>query len=77
MLTGDGDSPAASRPLPHNWRSGLVALGLFCLVAGLFLAAGFKDTLFPKVLAIGGIVFLAVGIVVSAVASRRHAASAD
>jgi hypothetical protein len=75
MLSGDNDLPATSRPAPHNWRSGTVALGLFCLVAGLFLAAGFKDAIVPKVLAIGGIVFLVVGGIASAVASRRQASN--
>jgi protein-S-isoprenylcysteine O-methyltransferase Ste14 len=53
----------------------VVCLGLFCLVAGLFLAAGFKESLLPRVVAIGGVVFLVVGGVASAIASRRLAAS--
>lgn len=73
METNGTGPPTTPPPAPHNWRSGMVALGLFCLVAGLFLAAGFKDAVFPKVLAIGGIVFLVVGGIASAVASRRQA----
>jgi len=75
MATGGSDSPTAAPPAPHTWRSGVVCLGLFCLVAGLFLAAGFKESLLPRVVAIGGVVFLVVGGVASAIASRRLAAS--
>ena len=74
MATNGSDSPAAPAA-PHNWRSVTVGLGLFCLVAGLFLAAAFKEALLPKVVAIGGVVFLVVGGVASAIASRRRAPS--
>jgi hypothetical protein len=75
MATSGSDIPTAPPPAPHTWRSGTVMLGLFCLVAGLFLAAGFKEAIWPKAVAIGGIVFLAVGSVASAIASRRRASS--
>jgi hypothetical protein len=71
MVTGGSDSPVAS-PTPHTWRSVAVGLGLFCLMAGLFLAAGFKEAFFPKVVAIGGMVILVVGGVASAITSRRR-----
>ena len=76
MATNGSDSPAAP-PAPHTWRSVTVGLGLFCLVAGLFLAAAFKEALLPKVVAIGGVVFLVVGGVASAITSRRRASSGD
>jgi hypothetical protein len=55
----------------------MVGLGLFCLVAGLFLAAGFKESLVPKVVAISGIALLVVGGVASAITSRRPAGSGN
>ncbi len=70
-----GSDPAAARSAPRGWWSVVVGRGLFCLIAGLFLAAGFKAAAFPKVVAIGGIVALVVGGVASAVASRRHASN--
>jgi len=76
MVTRDSDSPAAP-PAPHTWRSVVVGLGLFCLIAGLFLAAGFKEAFFPKVVAIGGMVILIVGGVASAITSGRQASSGD
>jgi len=76
MVTSGSDSPTAP-PAPHTWRSVAVGLGLFCLIAGLFLAAGFKGALFPKVVAIGGVVILVVGGVASAITSRRQASSGD
>ena len=75
METSGSDFPAAPPPAPHTWRSGVVCLGLFCLVAGLFLAAGFKESLLPRVVAIAGIVLLVVGSIASAIASRRRAPS--
>lgn len=73
MATNGSDLPAAPPPAPHTWRSGVVCLGLFCLVAGLFLAAGFKESLLPRAMAIAGIVFLIVGGFASAIESRRSA----
>jgi hypothetical protein len=70
------DSPAVLPP-PHTWRSVAVGLRLFCPIAGLFLAAGFKEAYFPKAVAIGGIAILVVGGVDSAIASRRRASSGD
>ncbi len=74
MVTSGSDS-AAARSAPRGWRNVVIGLGLFCLIAGLFLAAGFKEAAFPKVVAIGGMVVLVVGGIASAVASWRHASS--
>jgi hypothetical protein len=76
MVTSGSDSQTVP-PAPHTWRSVAVGLGLFCLIAGLFLAAGFKEAFFPKVVAIGGVVLLGVGGVASAIASRSRASSGD
>lgn len=76
MPTRSSDPPAVSSA-PHTWRSLMVGLGLFCLVAGLFLAAGFKESLVPKVVAISGIALLVVGGVASAITSRRPAGSGN
>jgi hypothetical protein len=76
MVTNGSDSPAAP-PAPHTWRSVAVGLGLFCLIAGLFLAAGFKEAFFPKVVAIGGMATLVVGGIASAITSRRRVSSGD
>jgi len=77
MVTSGSDFPATPPTAPHNWRSVTVGLGLFCLVAGLFLAAAFKEALLPKVVAIGGVVFLVVGGVASAITSRSRASNGD
>jgi hypothetical protein len=76
MVTSGSDSPVAP-PAPLTWRSVAVGLGLFCLIAGLFLAAGFKGALWPRVVAIGGIAILVVGGIASAITSRRHASNGD
>jgi hypothetical protein len=75
-MSGMDKTPPAS-PQPHSWRSGIVGLGLFCVIGGLFLAAGFKEALWPKVVAIGGIAILVVGLVANAVVSRVRPASGD
>lgn len=75
-MSGMHETPPAS-PQPHSWRSGIVSLGLFCVIGGLFLAAGFKEALWPKVVAIGGIAILVVGLVANAVVSRVRPASGD
>ena len=77
MVTSGRDVPTVPPAAPHTWRSGTVMLGLFCLVAGLFLAAGFKEAFWPKAVAIAGVVFLVVGGVASAINSRRRASSGD
>lgn len=76
MVNSGRNSPAAP-PQPHTWRSGIVGLGLFFVIGGLFLAAGFKEALWPKAVAIGGIVILLVGLIANAVASRIRPASGD
>ena len=54
-----------------------VALGLFCVIGGLFLAAGFKDALWPKVVGGGGVVILVVGLVANAMMSHRRSVSGN
>jgi ABC-type Mn2+/Zn2+ transport system permease subunit len=54
-----------------------VGLGLFCVIGGLFLSAGLKEALWPKSVAIGGIVILVVGLVANAILSRARPASGD
>ena len=76
-MANSGSTPPALHSQPHTWRSGVVGLGLFCVVGGLFLAAGFKEALWPKAMAIGGIVILVVGLVANAVVSRVRPASGD
>jgi len=71
MVTPGSDPPAPASP-PHTWRSMAVGLGLFCVIGGLFLAAGFKDALWPKVVGGGGVVILVVGLVANAMMSRRR-----
>lgn len=51
-----------------------MGLGLFCVIGGLFPAAGFKDALWPKVVGGGGVVILVVGLVANAMMSRRRSA---
>jgi len=55
----------------------VVGLGLICVVGGLFLSAGFKEALWPKAVAIGGIVMLVVGLVANAILSRARPASGN
>jgi hypothetical protein len=74
MMTPTSDSPTTPQA-PHTWRSMVVGLGLFCVIGGLFLSAGFKEVLWPKAVAIGGIVLLVVGLVANAILSRARPAS--
>ncbi len=65
-------------PLPaQNWRTLAVGLGLFCAIGGLFLAAGFKQATWPKVIAVGGFITMVVGLIVNAVLSRARPSSGD
>jgi hypothetical protein len=54
-----------------------VGIGLFCVIGGLFLAAGFQEALWPKVMAVGGVVTLVVGLVANALMWRRLPSSGD
>lgn len=76
-MENSGSKSPIAPPQPHTWRSGIVGLGLFCAIAGLFLAAGFKEALWPKAVAIGGVVILVAGLAVNAVVSRLRPASGD
>jgi len=76
MVTPTSHSPTTP-PAPHAWRSTVVGLGLFCVIGGLFLSAGFKEVLWPKAVAIGGIVLLVVGLVANAILSRARPASGN
>jgi len=76
MVTPTSDS-RTTPPAPHNLRSMVVGLGLICVVGGLFLSAGFKEALWPKAVAIGGIVMLVVGLVANAILSRARPASGN
>jgi len=76
MVTPTSDPPTTP-PAPRTWRSMAVGLGLFCVIGGLFLSAGLKEALWPKSVAIGGIVILVVGLVANAILSRARPASGD
>jgi hypothetical protein len=76
MMTPVPDSP--TQPLPsHNWRTLTVGIGLFCVIGGLFLAAGFEDVVWPKMVAGGGIIIMVVGLVANAIMSRARPSGAD
>ena len=51
-------------------------IGLFCLMSGLFMADAFKDALWPKALAIGGL-GIVVGLVANVVMWRFRPSSGD
>jgi hypothetical protein len=71
MVTPGSDPPATTPPPQTSWNL-TMGLGLFCVIGGLFLAAGLKEALWPKVLAIGGIVIMVVGGVGGALMARRR-----
>jgi hypothetical protein len=52
-------------------------LGLLCVIGGLFLAAGFKEALWPKVMGVAGMGLLIVGFVANAVMSRHRPSRGD
>ncbi len=72
MVTPGNDPPAMTPP-PQTSRNLTMGLGLFCAISGFFPAAGLKEALWPKVLAVGGIVIMVVGGVANAL--RRAGAS--
>jgi hypothetical protein len=71
MATPGIDAPAPPPP-SLNWQRVTLGLGLVCLFGGLFLAAGFKDALWPKVVTVAGVVAMIISGLASAVASLRQ-----
>ena len=60
-----GIETTAPSPRSLNWQRVTLGLGLVCLFGGLFLAAGFKEAHWPKVVTVAGM----VAVIVSGLAS--------